>query len=246
MPDQPSAAAWQLVILAAGQGRRFGGDQPKMLAPVRGEQGLLELLLQALLEHHRWPAELIHVVGAEPALPALEQRLQRLNPNLQLHGLGAPGSQGPLHSLATALEAQQHGASRSRPCWVLHADTHYPRPLLQQLVAEPPATQPLVVLESADPTEVLEVGVALNATGQVEALGPGPGWHWRMLPAVAWPMVLYPELLDPNRRCWNQWQLLQELRASHPAQALISTESGVFDVDTVADHQRARERLQPQ
>ena len=69
MPAQPSAAAWQLVILAAGQGRRFAGTVPKMLAPVRGAQGLLELLLQALVEQHHCPAEQIQVVGAaDPAM----------------------------------------------------------------------------------------------------------------------------------------------------------------------------------
>lgn len=245
MPVQPSAADWHLVILAAGQGRRFAGDQPKMLAPVRGVQGLLELLLQALLTDHHWPAEQIHVVGAEPALPALERLLLEVNSKLLLQGLREECSLGPLHSLATALQAQPHATRRSRPCWVLHADTYYPGPFLQKLLVQQPGPQPLVVVEAADPTAVLEVGVALNAAGQVQALGPGPGWSWRMLPAVAWPPALFPELLEQARQHWSQWQLLCELLPSHPAQALISTDSGVFDIDTVADHQRARERLQP-
>ena len=67
---------------------------------------------------------------------------------------------------------------------------------------------------------------------------------WRMLPAVGWPPSLFPELLEPARQHWSQWQLLKALLASHSAQALISTGSGVFDVDTLADHQRARQRLQ--
>lgn len=239
MPAQPSAADWQLVILAAGQGRRFAGAVPKMLAPVRGAQGLLELLLQALVEQHHCPAEQIHVVGAEPTLPALENVLQRLNPRLQLHGLREPSSRGPLHSLATALQAQQHAP---RSCWVLHADTHYPEPLLQLLLSQPPATQALLVVEAADPAMELEVGVALDPAGQVLALGPGRGWRWRMLPAVGWPPVLFPELLQPARQSWSQWQLLNALRPTHPAQALISTNGGVFDMDTQDDWDRARQR----
>lgn len=239
MPAQPSAAGWQLVILAAGQGRRFAGAVPKMLAPVRGAQGLLELLLHALVVHHHCPAEQIHVVGAEPTLPALDLLLRQLNPKLQLHGLRETSSRGPLHSLVTALEAQRHTA---QPCWVLHADTHYPGPLLQLLLSQPPATQPLVVVDAAEPEAVLEVGVALDPAGQVLALGPGRGWSWRMLPAVGWPPALFPELLQPARQSWSQWQLLNALRPTHPAQALISTGGGVFDVDTQDDWERARQR----
>lgn len=244
MPDQPSAADWQLVILAAGWGERFEGAVPKMLAPVRGEQGLLELLLQALLEDHLWPAEQISVVGAEAVLPELGHLLLKLNPSLQLHGLSGEGSRGPLHSLAAVLEAQNPCNSPSQPCWVLHADTYYPRQLLQLLLAQPPTAKPLMVVVAADPAAVLEVGVALDEAGQVRALGPGRGWGWRMLPAVAWPPALFSELVEPDRRPWSQWQLLNELLPTHPAQALITTAGGVFDVDTVADHQRARQRLQ--
>ncbi len=230
----PLFRPWRVVILAAGQGRRFAMATPKMLVPVQAGQGLLELLLRDLLERQHHPPERITVVAAAAA-PHLAPLLERLDRRLNLVCLSGL-SRGVLHSLATAVAPHPPESS-----WVLHADTHYPSAMLARLLARPCPGVPLLSLAAAPPEEPLEVGVRLGTDGRVAALGPGAGWPWRMLPAVAWPARLIPALQDPCHGSWSQWQLLAALlRSPSPLgpealrpEALLLEGALPFDIDTV-------------
>lgn len=239
----------QVVILAAGRGTRFQGTGPKLLAPVKQGQGMLELLLRTLLQDA--PGDQLTVVVAGGSAPAIRGLVRQVDASIHLRRLAGSVSAGPVHSLAAALQDQPAPAA---PTWVLHGDTHYPRCVLQRLLAAPIANRPVLVLEPTHREDAaVEVGARLDATGRVIALGTDANrsWPWRMLPAVAWPAGLVHRIRiagrDPVQQRWSQWQLLNALLHELPAQAiqaLTVPDSGIFDVDTVRAWSAARRRFQ--
>jgi CTP:molybdopterin cytidylyltransferase MocA len=240
-----------MLILAAGSGSRFRSAVPKLLAPVTRGQGMLELLLHTLLQDLQVAGEQLTVVVAGWSAPAIETLVREIDGSIQLRRVLGSSSEGPMHSLAAALQEQPAPAPRT---WVLHGDTHYPRCVLQRLLAAPIADRPVLVLEPTHREDAaVEVGVRLDATGRVIALGTDAhqSWPWRMLPAVAWPAGLAGRILaaghDPLQRRWSQWQLLNTLlqeQPGHTLQALTVQSSGIFDVDTLRAWNEARRRFQ--
>jgi CTP:molybdopterin cytidylyltransferase MocA len=239
------------VILAAGSGTRFQSPVPKLLAPVVQGQGMLELLLRSLLEDLQIPGDQLTVVVGGRSAPALAVLVNQIAPSMRLRRVAGNGSSGPMRSLAAALQDQPAPAART---WVLHGDTHYPRALLQRLLEEPIAHAPVLLLEPhATGSGAPEVGVQLNPSGHVMALGADANqhWPWRMLPAVGWSAGLTKRILkagiDPLQQGWSQWQLLNALLHDQPKPTIAAVtvrNSGIFDVDTVPAWTEARRRFQ--
>jgi len=239
------------VILAAGSGTRFQSPVPKLLAPVLQGKGMLELLLLSLLEDLQIPGNQLTAVVAGRSASALAVLVNQIAPSIRLRRVAGNGSSGPMHSLAAALHDQPAPAART---WVLHGDTHYPPALLQRLLEEPIAHAPMLLLEPhATGSGAPEVGVELDPSGHVMALGADGKQHWplRMLPAVGWPAGLSRRILeagsDPLQQGWSQWQLLNALlhdQPKHIIEAVTVRNSGIFDVDTVPAWTEARRRFQ--
>lgn len=226
-------AGVDVVILAAGQGRRMGVVEHKALLPIIDGQGTLARLLGQLSTA---PVRQVTVVTGHrhAAVEAVVRaRLPRAwcvyNPHF------AEGEM--LQSLACAFAVEAQGAD----CWVLLADTVYTDATLDTLWATPPGGVALAVAPR-DPAADREIAVELRGGAVVALAGEAPHAAWRMAHAVRWPASLRPRLRAAAQAGLRfQWQLIAALlREGLPERgtaihAILTPPDGAFDIDSEAD-----------
>lgn len=230
------------VILAAGLGRRFGGDRPKSLVPLLGGEGSLQRLLRQLLLLA--PDALIHVVVNHRA-SEVEAATRALSTAITCAGDARLLRGSPLASLLAGLDS----LARDRPvpgAWVLFADTLYSGQVLERLLAC--GSERLLVASQAPGTTAATdlIGLRLEPSSwRLIALGPAePTNQGVMAPAVYWPRASWDTLAAAvERGLALQWQALREHLPASPAWVLPLAPGFVRDIDTPDDLREARRSL---
>ncbi len=227
--DSPSRST-DIILLAAGRGRRLGMAGHKALLPVRHGRGTLPLLLESLT---RLPVGRIHLVtGHEHA--AVEAAARAIVPDVHLLHNPDPAGTEMLQSLAIALARRP-----ARDVWVLAADTLYAPEALARLLAVPAGRSAIAVAPSLAQTR-REIGVQV-AGGRVQALGPDlPEAAHRMAHAVRWPAGWHEAVIAAAGEGLRfQWQVLARmLRAGSAAPAIFAVPvaaDAATDLDTPDD-----------
>lgn len=154
------------IILSAGQGTRLGrltADRPKCLLPVRGETTLLETQLNALAAYGVDEACVVTGFGAAQVERHLRER--RL-PTPAVRTLYNP-FYGTTDNLVSCFAAR---GEMSEPFLLLNGDTVFETPVLERLLASPPALLTLAVNRKpsydADDMKVSLEGGRLRAVGK--------------------------------------------------------------------------------
>ena len=231
------------LILAAGLGRRFGGDRYKALVPLLGGEGSLQRLLRQL--RLLAPDALIHVVVNHHD-SEVEVATRALSVAITCAGDGQLRSGSPLASLVVGLKS----LARDRPvpgAWVLFADTLYSGQVLARLLAG--ASDRLLVASQAPGTTAAadRIGLRLEPISwRLISLGPSePTNQGVMAPAVYWPRASWDTLAAAvERGLVLQWQALREHLPASPAWVLPL--AGLTpDIDTPDDLREARRFLVP-
>jgi CTP:molybdopterin cytidylyltransferase MocA len=231
-----------IVILAAGLGRRFGGNRHKGLVPlILGEGSLRRLLRQLLLLAP--DTKIVVVVGHQASEVAAAAR--RLSTTITCIGDARLASGSLLSTLVAGLDslASDHQAQGA---WVLFADTLYsPRALARLL--DSGADRLLVASQPASAGGVGDrIGLRMDPTRQrLIALGPDePILHGVMAPAVYWPRTFWSSVAEAAARgCGLQWQLLGEQLPQSPVGVLPLFPNHTRDIDTPDDLGAARRSL---
>lgn len=238
----PVQDAADVVILAAGRGRRMGLAAHKALAPVRGGKGTLELLLTQLAA---LPSGAVTVVtGYRPDEVAARVRacLPRArcvhNPDYETTEM--------LQSLACAFIQ----APPQRDCWVLLADTLYSDAALAALFAAPPGGVALAVT-ARTPGDAADIAVAIRDGAVVALAAAAEPTAWCMAHAVRWPAALQVGVCAAAAEGVRfQWQAIAALRLASPAAAftlrtIMLPVGSARDLDTQADLEQVRALVPP-
>lgn len=231
-----------IVLLAAGRGRRLGIDGHKALLPLRDGAGTLALLLDALT---RLPVGRIHLVTGHAA-DSVAAAARAIVPDVRCVHNPDPAGTEMLQSLAIALEDRPAPA---RDVWVLSADTLYAPQVLAGLLAVPEGRLAVAVAPS-DALSGREVGVVVRGD-RVCRLGRDlSGATHRMAHAVRWPVRWQERVTDGARAGLRfQWEVLDRLlsrsddRAAPAIRAVRVTAGAAADLDTPADLAVLRQRL---
>lgn len=231
-PDTPLGP--DIVLLAAGRGRRLGVDGHKALLPLHNGSGTLTLLLEALA---RLPVGRIHLVTGHAA-DAVASAARAVVPDVRCVHNPDPAGTEMLQSLAIALDGRP---SPARDVWVLSADTLYAPGVLAGLL-DVPAGQIAITVAPSDALTRGEVGVIVEGD-RVHRLGRDlPGATFRMAHAVRWPVCWQHRVTGGAREGQRfQWEVLHALLtrpgdiAAPDIRAVKIAAGAATDLDTPAD-----------
>lgn len=241
-----------VVILAAGMGRRFAGPGHKALAPVLGDRGTLELLLEQVRTLDDMSG--VTVVSGRHR-EAVEGAVRQALPTARTVHNPAYDTTGPLQSLACAIDEDS-----AEDILVLLADTVYDSDFLLALAGlmpqgsdAPPVAQGraradasalgcAVFVQRSAATDAIDesrVPVAVE-DGIVVGIGAGPS-QYEMAPAVLWGAESLGWLRSAaHGAARKQWHAIaglialgEPLAGRLPAIEVPATSSR--DVDTEAD-----------
>ena len=231
-----------ILILAAGQGRRFGGHQQKSLVPLIGGEGSLRRLLRQLLllAPHTKTAV---VVGHRAS--AVEAAVGALSSTISCCGDAPLANGSPLTTIVAGIESLANDR-HLQGAWVLFADTLYHPQALERFLASD-ADRPLVASQPARAGAAGDlVGLRIEpGSSRLLALGPEvPPTQGVMAPAVYWPRSLWGSLAEAaDRGRALQWQVLRDHLPATAVKVLPLQANHTFDIDTPDDLAEAQRIL---
>lgn len=231
-----------IVLLAAGRGRRLGIDGHKALVPVRADSGTLALLLDTLT---RLPVGQIHLVTGHAA-DAVAGAARSIVPDVRCVHNPDPAGTEMLQSLAIALCGRPGPA---RDVWVLSADTLYAPAMLSGLLKVADG-EPAVAVAPADAQGGREIGVTVSGDRVLRLGRDLPGATHRMAHAVRWPAGWQERVIaGAGDGLRFQWEVLARILAepggaATPAiRAVRVAADAATDLDTPADLAALRHHL---
>ena len=238
------------ILLAAGQGKRFGGENRfvcKVLIEVGGAC-LLDRHLDALLSGHEHGVDRLHVVVGFEA-PRIEERLAKVGRGRRVDVLHNPRwKEGSLYSLYLAREHLR----ASGGCLVMDADVLYDGAMINRLVASP---EPRALLfDGGFMDEEMKIGLRGGRAVQLgkklraedyEGMGRGPGFYKvdaeagaafaRVLEAMVAEGLAHLEYEDAFNRLFEQYPF-----------APIEVEGRAWtEIDNLVDLDRATREIWP-
>ncbi|WP_371347442.1 NTP transferase domain-containing protein [Ancylobacter sp. IITR112] len=240
MTPEPGGA--DVVILAAGRGRRMGLDAHKALVPVLAGKGTLERLLMQLAG---LPAGAVTVVTGYRS-DEVAASVRAFLPRARCVHNPAFATTELLQSLACAFTR----APPTRDCWVLLADTLYSDAALAALFAAPPGGLALAVT-ARTPDDAGAIAVTVRDGAVVALAEAAASSAWCMAHAVRWPPMLQARACAAAAAGLRfQWQAIAALQrepttAAFPIRAIMLPLGGARDLDTQADLEQARSLVSP-
>lgn len=236
-----AAGGVDVVILAAGCGRRMGMGEHKALIPAMAGQGTLERLLGQVLA---LPVHRVTVVTGHRR-EDVEAVVRRCLPSARCVHNPRYAESELMQSLACAFAAEGAG---TRDCWVLLADTVYADTMLAGLCAGRPGGVAVAVAARGF-HDAAEIAVDVQQGSVVAVAGDAPQALWRMAHAVRWPAVLRARVEEAAQAGLRfQWQLiaalLRDASSGNEADihAILTPADGALDIDTPADLARLARR----
>jgi len=239
-------ASHAILIIAAGQGRRFGGHQQKYLVPLIGGEGSLQRLLRQLLLLAA-DTKIAVVVGHRAK--TVEAAVGVFSSTIGCVGDASLANGSPLTTIVAglgSLASDRH----LKGAWVLFADTIYHPQALERFLAS--ASDRLLVASQPARSGAAGdlVGMRIEpGSSRLLALGPEePLTQGVMAPAVYWPRSCWGSLAEAADRGHSlQWQVLRDQLPETPVTVLTLPPDHAFDIDTPAAlHQAHRILVGPQ
>lgn len=226
-----------VIILAAGRGRRMGLTEHKALVPAITGQGTLERLLRQLSGLQVGAVTVVTGHRRASVAATVRKWLPR-----------ARCVHNPLFETTEILQSLACAFARCAPrhdCWVLMADTVYADAALAALFSAPPGGVAVAVTVRS-PGDGTEIAVSVRDGAVVALAGDAARGGWRMAHAVRWPVALQRRLCAASADGLRfQWQLVAELLKEQPAgsftaRAVMLPLGSACDLDTADDLTRAR------
>lgn len=231
-----------ILILAAGQGRRFGGNQQKYLVPILGGEGSLQRLLRQLLllaPHTKTAVVVGHRAKAvEAAVGALSSTIRCLGDASLANG-----------SLLTTIVAGFESLANDRHlqgAWVLFADTLYHPQALERFLGNDADSLLVASQQARCGAAGDQIGLRIEpGSSRLLALGPEePLTQGVMAPAVYWPRPFWGSLAEAAERGHAlQWQVLRDHLGETAVTVLALPANHTYDIDTPDDLSEAQRIL---